>query len=62
MARVTGGWNIIVNMYHVITMNMIILSDYIIDYRATDVYGIRNERAPLIVLHWAALKRSARKD
>ena len=56
MARVTGGWNIIVNMYHVITMNMIILSDYIIDYRATDVYGLRIERALLIVLHWAALK------
>ena len=30
-----------------------------IDYRATYVYGIGNGRAPLIVLHWAALKRSS---
>ena len=31
----------------------------IIDYRATYVYGIGNERSPLIVLHWAALKLSS---
>ena len=31
-----------------------------IDYRATYVYGIGNECVPLIVLHWAALKRSSK--
>ena len=30
-----------------------------IDYRATYVYGIGNKHALLIVLHWAALKRSS---
>ena len=32
----------------------------IIDYRATYVYGIGNGCTPLIVLHWAALKRSSK--
>ena len=30
-----------------------------IDYRATNIYGIGKGHAPLIVLHWAALKRSS---
>ena len=38
------------------TLHMWVVYDLIIDYKATYLYGIRNERALLIVLHWAALK------